>query len=225
MAEGLLQVPRGMEHVGRDQQIIAMGFESLVDRVLLDIQRAVVDGPAAVAEPRFRLGKETRGNIRIGVFEPTRGELRQHVRSRGSRAGSDFDHPETPAIRQCGHQRLYRLGQHLVRRPRNGRFQVKIARRRFSAAEQEGKGVFPSAKHLHQGEAGPPEQPDLDLSLGILALHPVGERLEVGRHMFRERVLRTHDYEEPVIPFFHHARSGEHLEEPAEEARVLGQDA
>ena len=225
VTEGFRQVPCRVQYVRRDQQVVTVRLESLLDRVLFDIQRAIVDGSATVAEPGFRLGEEARGNVRVGVFEPAIRKLGQHGRGSGTRARPDFDHPEAPAFRQCGHKGLHRLREHRVRSPCDGRFQIKVAGRRFPAAEQEGQGVLFPAKHFRQGEAGPQEQPDLDLALVIPVLHPACERLEVGGHVFRERILRTHGHAEPVVPLFHYAGSGEHLEEPAKEAGMFGQDA
>ena len=59
-----------------------MGVEALVNWVFLDIQRTILDAPTTIAEPRLRLGKEARGNIRVHVVEPPVGKLRQHRRGR-----------------------------------------------------------------------------------------------------------------------------------------------
>ena len=59
-----------------------MGVEALVDWVLLDIQRTILNAPAAIAEPRLRLGKEARRDIRVHVVKLPVGKLRQHGRGR-----------------------------------------------------------------------------------------------------------------------------------------------
>ena len=43
MVQRLAQMPRGMQHVGCDQQVISVAFESLFFWIDFDIQHAVVD--------------------------------------------------------------------------------------------------------------------------------------------------------------------------------------
>ena len=78
MRQGLLQIPRGVQHVGCDQQVAAVGIKALGDWVSFDVQRPVVDAAAAVAEPGLSLREESRGDIRIRVIEPAFGKLRKH---------------------------------------------------------------------------------------------------------------------------------------------------
>ena len=59
-----------------------MRVETLVNRVLLNIQRTILNAPAAIAKPRLGLGKEACGDIRVHVVEPPVGKLRQHRRGR-----------------------------------------------------------------------------------------------------------------------------------------------
>ena len=140
----------------------------------------------------------------------------------GSR--SDLDHPQAPAVGQLRNQRLDGVCQHPIGGARHRRLQVKVGRRRFAAAEQQRQRVLVAAQHVGQGEARPPEEPDLDLAVGIHPRHSISELVDVAWHVFRQRVVQTHDHFEPVLGLLHNTRVGEHFEHAAEDALVLRQD-
>ena len=77
MRQRFLQVPRGVQHIGRNQQIITMRVESLLHRVFFDVQHPVLDAPATVAEQPLCLREEARRDIRVHVVVPPFGKLRQ----------------------------------------------------------------------------------------------------------------------------------------------------
>ena len=70
VGQGFVEVTGGVQHVRGDQQIVAVGFEALLQRILLDIQNPVVEEKAVCRETRLGFGKEARGNIRIDVVVP-----------------------------------------------------------------------------------------------------------------------------------------------------------
>ena len=99
MSQCLLQVSRGVQHVGCDDQVITVGGIALRDRVLLDVQGAVLDASAAVPEPRLRFREEARGDVRVRVVEPAFRKLRQDVGGRRPRACADLHHPQPAVVR------------------------------------------------------------------------------------------------------------------------------
>ena len=217
--QGLRQVPGRVQHVGGDQQVVAVGLEALGDGVLLDIQRTVID--AFIAEARLGFGEEARGDIRVGVVEPSFRQLRQHGGGGRPRARADLQHPQSPPLRQPGHQRLDRVGQHPVRRPRHRRLEIQVGRGGLAAAEQQRQGIGAAAEHVGQGIGRPLEQPDLDQAVRIHLGHPRGECLGIPGHLLRPRIPRCHHYRKAVGGLLQDARPGEHFEHPAEEAAVF----
>ena len=192
--QGLLKETGGVQHVGSDQEIVAVGVETLSDGGLLDVERTVHDRSTAVPESSLRFGKEARRDVCVRVVEPTLGKLGEHRRSSRSRTRPDLDHPEPPSVGQFGYQSLYRVCQHPVRSTGHRRLQVQIGRRRFSAAEKQRKWVLLTAEHITEGETGPLEQPNLREAIGVQARHAGGELLEVSRQDFRQRVPWADDH-------------------------------
>ena len=224
MSQCLLQVPRGVQHVGCDDQVITVGGIALRDGVLFDVQSAVLDASASVAEARLRFRKEARGDVRVRVVEPAFREFRQDVGGRRPRARADLHHPQLAVVRHPGHQRPDRVAQHLVGGSGHRRFQIQIGRGRVSTAEQERQRVHAAEQRFGQGAATPPEQPDFGHAVGVLLRHRRRERLKVFRHLFRQRVPVSRDYHEAVAVRHQHAGPGEHFEHPAEQAPVLRND-
>ena len=112
-----------------------MAVEALGYGVSLNVQRTVLNAAVAIAEARLGLGEEARGNVGVGVFEPTRGKLGKHGRGGRPRTGPDFNHSKSSIVGQGGDEGLDRVGQHSVGGAGNGGLQVKIGRRWFAAAE------------------------------------------------------------------------------------------
>ena len=224
VSQCLLQVPRGVQHVGCDDQVITVGGIALRDRVLFDVQGAVLDASAAIPEPRLRFREEARGDVRVRVVEPAFRELRQDVGGRRPRARADLHHPQPAGVRQPGHQRPDRVAQHLVGRARHGRLQVQVGRGRVSAAEQERQRVHAAEQHFVKGAAAPPKQPDLGHAVGVSLRHRRGERLKILRHALGQRIVASHEHNEAVAIGRQHAGFGEHFEHPAEQAPVLRAD-
>ena len=94
MRQRLVEVARRVQNVGRDHQIVAVGFEALLHRVLLDIQHAVVDRRLGTAEARLRLREEAGRDVRVDVIVAPVGKLGQDRGRRRPGAGTDLDHPE-----------------------------------------------------------------------------------------------------------------------------------
>ena len=201
-----------------------MGCKPLRDRVLFDVQGAVLDASAAVTKASLRFREEARGDVRVRVVEPAFREFRQDVGGRRPRARADLDHSQPAVVRQPGHQRPDRVAQHLVGRARHRRLQIQIGRGRVSAAEQERQRIHAAEQHLGEGAAAPPKQPDLGHAVGILLLHRRGECLKVLRHVLRQRIVASRDHNEAVAVRRQHTRLGEHFKHPAEEAPVLRND-
>ena len=220
----LLQVACRVQYVGRYGQVIAVEVEALFDRVLLDIERAVLDASPAIAEACLRFREETRRDVGVHVVEAPFGELRQHRRGRGSRTRSDLDHPEPPSRRERGHEGADRLAQHLVRRARHRRPQVEIGRGRLPAAEEQRQGIGLPPKHVGERAARAPEQPDLGQPVRIALLHPLGMRLRILGKRRGPRVPGSRPHHEGVVLLRQHPGSGRHLEHPAEEALVFRVD-
>ena len=82
MAERLVQIPGRVQHVGRDDHVVAVSVEPLGDRISLDIQWAVFDAPAAVPESRLGLGEEACGDVGVDVIESPFREFGQNGCSR-----------------------------------------------------------------------------------------------------------------------------------------------
>ena len=88
-----------------------MGVKSLLHRILLDIQHAVIYRRFIASETRLCFRKEARRDIRVHVVEPSFRKFRQDGRGRRPCTCPDFDHPEVSAVRQSRHKSLNRFSQ------------------------------------------------------------------------------------------------------------------
>ena len=135
VVQRLVQVARRVQHVGCNQQVIAVGIEALRQRVPFNIQHPVFHGVVIISETRLRFRKKSGGYIRIRVAEATGRKLRQDAIGRRSDARSDLQHSQHPAARQFGHKRLHHFPQHPVRRSPHRRIPVEIGSRWFFLSE------------------------------------------------------------------------------------------
>ena len=126
--ERLFQETGRVEHVRRDHEVVAVPFETLLDRVFLDVQHPVFDRRLASAEARLRFREEARRDVRVNVVEPTRRQLRQHERRGRTRAGPDLQHAEPAPVRERFQERCDRVSQHPVRRSGPRRLHVQVGR-------------------------------------------------------------------------------------------------
>ena len=218
------QIARGVQDVGGDQQVIAVGVEALGDGVFLDIQRTVFDASAAVAEAGLRFREEACGDIRVGIIEPSFRQFRQDGVGRRSGACPDLQHPQPPSFGQPGYKRPDCISQQAVRGARHRRFQVQVGRGRLAAAEQEGQRVGLAAQHLPQGAAGAPEQPNLGLAVRIASGYLIGKLFGILRQVFRQRLCGSQEHGETVVRLRHYPGFGKHFEHAAEQAFVLLSD-
>ena len=148
VVQRLVEVPRGVEHVGGNRQVVTVVFEALRHRVLLDVQDAVFDPGVLAAEPGLGVREETRGDVRVGVVEPAGLELRQDAVGCRPDPRADLDHPEGPPFRESGDDHLHHVPQHPVGGAPDGRLGVEIAGPGRLVAEQERQGVFTAPKHF-----------------------------------------------------------------------------
>ena len=224
MGKRLVQMARGVQHVGRDDQVVGVGVEALVDRVLLDVQNPEVDRGAVRAETRLRVGEEAGGDVGIHEVEPSGRKLRQEAFGRRADAGAHLQHAQPPPVRQFVHQRPDHLADHPVRRPPDRRQPIQIAGRRFRVAEQQRQRVLVAAEHLRKGARAAPEQPDLVRrvreSLGHLGQIPLG----IARQFVRQRFASPDRYREAFVLRLQHARTGQNFQHPAKQMRMLGQN-
>ena len=222
--QGLLQITGGVQHVGGDQQIVAVGIEALGNGILLDIQGKVFNGPVAVAKPRFRFRKETRRDIGIDIVELPVGKLRQHRRRGRTGTSPDLEHPQSSFRWQLSDKRPNDIRQQSICGARHRRFQIEIGGSWFSAAEQKCQWIHPAAQHVREGVAGPPKQTDLDQAVGIQPGHPGGELDGIGREPLRQRIVGAHFHDEPAGTRFKDSCIGQQLQHSQEEALVVLND-
>ena len=78
MAEGLAQIPRGVEDVDSNHEIIGVKIESLGRRVAFDVEGTVLYGGARIPEAVLRFGEEPCRNVGEDVVEVVLREFRQH---------------------------------------------------------------------------------------------------------------------------------------------------
>ena len=224
VAQGLVQVPGRVQHVGGDDQVVAVGVESLGQGVLLDVQDAIFDGGFGAAEAGFRLGEETGGDVRVDVVEATFGKLRQHRCGGRPGAGADLQYLEPPVFRQRRQQRLHGIGQHAVGRTCHRGLEIQVGRTRLTAAEQQRERVGLAAQDLRQGTGRAPEQADLRRPVGIRVRHPVRQRLGVVGQFRGQRLVGPHQDLEPIVRFLEDTRLVEHFQQPPEQALVFVED-
>ena len=200
MGKRLVQVARGVQHVGRDDQVPSVGLEALVHRVLLDVQHAVVDGGVRVAEARLRIGEESRGDVGVHVVEPSGGKLGQDAVGRRADAGTHLQHPQQPPLRQLVDERANHLPHHPVRRPPHRGQPIQIAGRRLRITEQQRQRVLVAAEHRGQGAGAAPKQPDLVRRVREALRQPGQKHLGIARHPARQRLVGSdRDHEALVL--------------------------
>ena len=225
MIERLVQVLRRVEHVGRDDHVIAMEVETLRNRVLFDIQHAVLDGVPGLAETGLRFREETRRNIRIGVVVTARAKLGEDAGGRRADARPDFDHLEPPPFRQRSDDHLDHVPHHQVRGFPHRRLHIEIAGTRFLVAEQQGQGILPATEHFRQSAGATTKQGDLAGAVGMQSGQPGRTFRGVRRNSFRERIAGPDSHDETVILLFQHARIRQQVQHPSEKVLVLVENA
>ena len=226
VVQRLVQGARRVQDVGGDEEVVAVQVEALPDRVLLDVERPVVDASAAVAEARFGLREEAGGDVGVHVLELAVREHREDGGGRRSGARADLDHAQAPSPGQSVDQGADRHFQHAVSGPRNRSLEVEVRRGGLAAAEEESQRIFPAAEDLGQSGRGSPEQPGLRLAVGVPPEHDGGMPVQVGGQMRGPRVPGTQlDDEVAVLFLAERARPGRHLQDSREEAAVFGKDA
>ena len=114
IAQRLIQELGGVQHVGRDHQVVAVLLEALLHGVDFDVQHPVVDRRLCSAKASLRLGEEAGGNIGVGVVKALGGELGQHRRSCRPGARPHLQHSQPPALRQIGQQCRHRVAEQAV---------------------------------------------------------------------------------------------------------------
>ena len=201
-----------------------MGVESLLHRILLDIQHAVIYRCFIASETCLCFREETRRDIRVHVVEPSFREFRQDSRGRRSCTRPDFDHPEASVVGQPRHKSLNRFSQQPVRRTRHRSFPIQIPRGRVSAAEQDRQRVRSAQQHVCQGVARPLKKPDLGQAVGIQLSHSGSEFLGVRRHFIRQGIPGSDSHDESAVCLLQHPGLGQHLEHPAEQFLMLLHD-
>ena len=226
VVQRLVQGARRVQDVGGDDEVVAVQVETLSDGILLDVERPVLDASAAVAEARFGLREEAGGDVGVHVIEPALREDRQDGSGRRSGPGADLDHAQAPSPGQRIDQGADRHLQHAVRGARDRSLEVEVGGGRFTAAEEEGQGVFAAVQDVGQRGGRAPEQPGLGLAVGVPLQHDGGVPVEIGGQIRGPWILRAQlDDERAVLLLAERARPGCHLEDSPEEAAVLGQDA
>ena len=148
-----------MKHIGRNQQIITVGVESLLYGVFFDIQHPVLD--TLIAEQPLCLREEARRDIRVHVVVPPFGKLRQDGFGRRSGTRPDLNHPQVPSFGQPGYKCAHRVSQHPVRRSIYRCLEIEIRGAGFSAAEEKRQRILFAAKHFRQGTRASAKNPDL----------------------------------------------------------------
>ena len=222
MLQRLFQMPSGVQDVGRYDQVVAVVIEALLHRVDLDVEHSVFDCRLGTPEASLRLGKETGGDVRVGVVEALRGQLGEHRCGGRPRTRPHFQHPQPSALRQLGQQRGDGIPEHPVGGPGERRLHIDIGSAGLAAAEQQGQRIGIAHQHIGQGLPATPEQPDLRGSVRVVALHPVGPGREIARQCLGQGLIRPDSHGEPLAVFFQRTGFGHHLEHPAEQAPVLG---
>ena len=222
MVERLVQIARRVQYVGRDYQVVTVGLEALIHRVLLDVKHSVVERGAPGAEARLRVRKEARGDVGVHVLEPSRRQLRHDALGRRSNAGTDLQHAKRPILRQLVQERSNGLAQHPVRRPPDRSTPIEIASLRLRISEQQRQRILVSAEHLGQGTGTAPKQPHLVRRVREPLRQLRQKRLAIGRHPVRQRIVRSDRYSEDVVLCPQHAGASQHFEDSAEQLRVLG---
>ena len=99
MIECLVQVPRGVQDVGGDDQVEGMRFEFLFDRITLDIERPALHERVA-GELVLSVRREPWRDVGEHIFGAM---FRQHRKDEAGRpAGStaDLQNPQRPALRR-----------------------------------------------------------------------------------------------------------------------------
>ena len=221
--QGLGQVAGGVQHIGRDDQVVAVIVEALGSGILLDVEHPVGDRRLCPSEASLGLCEEARGDVGVGVVEAPAGEFRQHRGGGRARARPDLDHSQPPGFGHLLQQCRHRVGQHLVGRPRCRRLQVQVGRSGLTAAEQQRQRVGFAFEYLGQGAGAAPEQADLGRAVLVSSRHLRRELLGVGGHLWRQGIGGSRLDGEGLAHGINHARSGQQLEESAEESAVLGQ--
>ena len=225
MRKGLLQVSGRMQDVGREEEVVAVGREALLDGILLDVERTVLDASAPIPEPGLGLREKARRDVGVHVVESSLGQQRQHGGRGRTGARPDLDHPQAASCGQGVDELPDRLFEQPVRGARHRCLEIEIGGGRFSAAEQQGEGVLAPPQHLGEGSARPPEKPHLGQAVGISPGHHGGVRVRLGRKDFRPRIFRPQRDDEAGSILDEHARFGEHLEHSPEDAPVFRHDA
>ena len=156
----LVQTARGVQHVGRDDQVVSVGLEALIHGILLNVQHPVVDRGAPCVETRFCFGEKACGDVGVHVVKPAGRKLGQDAFGRRPDSGPHLQHAQLPPGRQVVHERANDLAQHPVRRPPDWSTPIEITGLRFRIAEQQRQRVLIAAKHLGQGTGTVPKQPD-----------------------------------------------------------------
>ena len=133
----LVEIARGMQDIGRDDQVVPVGLEALGHRVLLDVQHPVGDRGALGAEARLRVREEARGDVGVHVVEPAGRKLGQDAFGRRADSGTHLQHPQPPSLRQFVHERPNHVAKHSVRRPPDRRPPIQIGGRWLGIAEQQ----------------------------------------------------------------------------------------
>ena len=157
----LVQIARGVQHVGRDDHVVGVELETLIHGVLFDIQYLVVDRSAPCAETRFRFREKACGDVGVHVVKPAGRKLGQDAFGRRPDSGPHLQHAQLPSVRQLVHERANDLAQHPVRRPPDRSAPIEITGLRFRIAEQQRQRILIAAKHIGQGTGTAPKQPDL----------------------------------------------------------------
>ena len=188
VGQGFVEVTGGVQHVRGDQQIVAMCFEALLQRILLDIQNPVVEEKSVCLETRLGFGKEARGNIRIDVVVPAGRQFGKYGIGGRTGAGAYLNDAQPPVGRQPRHQCANRVGQHRIGRTRDRRLHVQVGRRGLAAAEQQRQRVGGAPQHVRQCAAAAPKQPDFVGTVAVAPGHPAGNVVGVALHRLREGI-------------------------------------
>ena len=221
VGQRLPEIPGGVEHVCRNDQVVAVRVETLRRRIRLDIERAILDRRAARREARFRLGKESRRDVGKHVVEAPFRQLRKDRLGRRPGAGADLQHPQAPAFPQSFDGGPDRVGQHPVRGAGGGRGAIEVCRARPVAAEDQRERIRTILQDLGEGAAAPLEESELVRAMRVPGAQLLRQALRLAEACVRQRVPGPDGHGESAIRLaLQYPCLRQNSEQPAEQPPV-----